>query len=145
MCDPLSVVASVLTVAGVAAKTCEGLHKALRRFGEAPKDLQHHIAAIQALQSTFAGIAALEKDVPDATLFFTLEFKARLQACMLDLQAMEGLIKSFHSQLGEGRARRMWAKVRWSSVDQQQTLKSHLNRIESYHTTFSLDLLLLNM
>jgi Fungal N-terminal domain of STAND proteins len=144
MCEPLSIAASVLAVAGFAANSCECLYKTLRLLSEAPKDLQHHLTAVQALRSTFAGIAALEKEVPVAELI-TPEIKARLHACMLDLQAIERLAKSFHAQLEEGRVRRTWAKMRWSSLDQRRTLKSHLSRIESYHMNFSLDLLLINM
>ena len=144
MCDPLSVATSVLAVAGFAVKSCECLYKTLTLFSDAPNDLRHHVSAIHALQSTFTGIVALEKDAPNAALI-TPEFKARLQACMLDLQAMEKLAKSFHAQLEEGRARRTWAKMRWSSTHQRQTLERHLSRIESYHMSFSLDLLLLNM
>lgn len=144
MCEPLSVAASVVAVAGFAAKSCECLYKTLRRFSEAPKDLRNHITAVQALQSTFAGIAALENDASIAELI-TPEFKARLHACVLDLRAIERLAKSFHAQLEEGRARRTWAKLRWSLPNQRQTLKTHLSRIESYHMNFSLDLLLLDM
>lgn len=144
MCDPLSVTASVLAVAGFAAKSCECLYTSLRLFSEAPHDLQHHVTALQALHSTFSGIVALENHAPNAALI-SPELKARLHACMLDLQTMEKLAMAFHAQLEEGRVRRTWAKVRWSSADQRQTLKSHLRRIESYHRSFSLDLLLLNM
>ena len=144
MCDPLSTTASILTVAGFAAKSCECIYNALKLFSDAPKDLQHHINAVQSLQSILADIAALEKDLPNSAII-TPDLKARLQACTLDLQAVETLAKSFHSRLGEGRARRTWAKIRWSSMDQRQALKRHLGRIESYHRTFSLELLLLNM
>lgn len=144
MCEPLSAAASILAVAEVAAKSCECLYNALRLFSEAPKDLQHHINAVQALQSILADIAALEKDLPNAALI-TPDFKARLQVCMLDLQAVERLARSFYAQLEQGRARRTWAKMRWASADQRQAMKRYLSRIESYCKTFSLDLLLLNM
>ncbi|KAF7502385.1 hypothetical protein GJ744_005963 [Endocarpon pusillum] len=124
--------------------SCECLYTTLKLISEAPKDLQHHITALQALQSTFVGIAALEKDARIAALI-TPEFKARLHACMIDLHAMERLAKSFHTQFEEGRTRRTWARIRWSSPDQRQKLKSQLSRIESYYTNFSLDLLLLNI
>ena len=144
MGEPFSVIVSALTIAETAAKSCEVLYKSLRRFSEAPKDIQHHVAALRALQSTFAGISALEQEEAHIALI-TPEFKARLEACMLDLQSMEKTAKSFDAQLEEGRLRRTWTKIRWSSLDQRQTFKSHLSRIESYHTTFSLELLLLNM
>ena len=143
MGEPLSAIASVLAVATFAAQSCNCLYKILRSFSEAPKELQHHITALQALHSTLVGIAALENDVPDPALF-TQEFKARLQGCMLDLQTMERLASPFHKQLEEGLARRTWAKIRWSSPDHRQRLRTCLSRIESYQTTLSLDFLLLN-
>lgn len=111
MFDPLSVTASILAVAGLTATSCEFLYQTLARFSDAPKGLQHHLAAIQALQSTFAGIANLENDAPSAALR-TPEFNARLHACMLDLRAMERLVGSSHAQLKEGKTRRTWARIR---------------------------------
>ena len=144
MCDPLSVTASALAVLTFAAQSCECVCKLLGSFSSAPKDLQHHIASLRALQSTFAGIAELEQSLPDGALI-TPEFKSRLQHCILDLQAMERLATPLCAQLEEGKARRAWARIRWSSADQRQKMKRHLSRIESYHRTFSLDLLLLSV
>ena len=141
--DPLSAIASVLAVAGLATTSCEFLCKALRLFSEAEEDLHHHITAVQALQSILAGIAALEEDTPNAGMI-TPEFNARLRACLSDLQGMEKLAKSFYAQIEEGRARRAWAKLRWSSAAQRHKLKRHLRRIDSYHMSLSTDLLLLN-
>ena len=141
--DPLSAIASVLTVAGLATTSCECLCKALRLFSEAPEDLHDHIAAVQELQSTLAGIAALEVNTPNAGII-TPEFNARLRACMHDLQAMEKLAKLFHAQIEKGRARKAWAKLRWSSEDQRHKRKRYWRRIDSYRMSFSMDLLLLN-
>lgn len=110
---------------------------------EAPEDIVHQISTIEALQSIFAGISALEAIAPGAALI-TPQFRVQLEACTRELQTMERLIKSFHANIEKGRARRTWAKIRWSSPDQRETLKKYLRRIESYHRAFSLDLLLLN-
>lgn len=145
MCDPLSVTSSVLAVVGFAAKSCECLCQTLRRYSEAPEDLQRHLTAVQALKSTFDDIARLNKDAP-VGIPLTLEFTDRLRACILDLQAIEELAQSFHAQLKQTKAhRRIWARLRLSLLDQKHILKSHLSRIESYHRTFLLDLLVLNM
>lgn len=144
MCDPLSITASVLAVVGFAAQSCGCLCHFLRSISEVSEDVQHHVATLQALQETFAGIAALEKDVPICTLIQPA-FKARLEECMIDLQDMERFIKPFHMQLKEGRGRRMWTRFRWFSTSQQHRLQRYFARIEIYHTNFSLDLLLLNM
>ncbi|KAG8530277.1 uncharacterized protein KY384_004778 [Bacidia gigantensis] len=110
MGEPLSALASVLAIAAFAAHSCECLHKTLRLVSEAPKEIQHHITAVRALQSTLAGIARLDDDVKDPALI-TEEFKARLQECMLDLRGMERLTSPLHAQLEEGKARRAWAKL----------------------------------
>ena len=144
MADPLGVAASVITVAGLATSSCQQLYKALHRFSEAPKDLQGHLATLKALHSTFAIIQGLEqRSLPPEML--SPEFRKRLRECLLDLQAMENLTQSFDSQMGQGRRRRALACVRLSLGDKRQMLKNHLNRLQSYHQSFSLDLLLLNM
>lgn len=144
MCDPLSATASVITVAGVAAQTCEYLYKTVRCLSDAPKEVRRHVVALQALQSTLTGIAALEKDIPNPGIF-TEEFKIRLRECISDLQAMEQHAKPFQQQFDEGTARRTWAKVRWSSVDHKYRLKKYLARIESHYAILSLGLSLLHM
>ena len=143
MGDPFSVAVSVLSVTEVAASCCGYIYKTLRSFMEAPEDIVHQISTIEALQSIFAGISALEAIAPGAALI-TPQFRVQLEACTRELQTMERLIKSFHANIEKGRARRTWAKIRWSSPDQRETLKKYLRRIESYHRAFSLDLLLLN-
>lgn len=143
MCDPLSVTASTLTVVGFAAQSCQLLSNFFYSFYDAPKDLQHHIAALHALRSTFAGIATLEKEIPD-TSCFTPDFCVRLRDCILDFQVTERRLKSLCTHLEEGSVRRIWTRVKWSSIDQTK-IKKFLARVESYHATFSLDLLLLNM
>lgn len=144
MGDPLSVVASVLTVAGVAVTACECLHKKIRRIAEAPKEIEHHLAAVQALHSVFTGISTIARDIPDF-IEAVPGIQVRIHACIHDLEKAEAFFDACNKRLEHGKARRAWGKIRWSSTDDQQTLKSHISRIESYYMTFSLDLLLLNM
>ena len=64
---------------------------------------------------------------------------------MLDLQDMKRLVEQFHTQFKEGRGRRLLIKLKWFSTAQQHRLQRYFARIEIDHTTFSLDLLLLNV
>ena len=144
MADPLSVAASVIAVAGLATSSCQYLYETLHRFVEAPNDLLRHLNMIRALQSTFAVIAGLETRALPVEML-SPEFRKRLHDCLVDLQAMETLAQSIHSRMGQGTRRRTLARVRLSLGDQRQTLKSHLDRIQSYQQGFSLDLLLFNM
>lgn len=145
MGDPLSGTASILAVLDVAAHSCGYLYTLVRSYSEASDDLRHYAITLQALQSSFRGISLLENEDFDPT-FFTPEFQTRMQDCILDLQALERLIKPTQTKCeAEGVTKRVWARIRWASVDQKARLKRCLDRIERHRTTFSLDLLLLNV
>lgn len=145
MGDPLSATASILAVIDLAAHSCGSLYHFVRSYAEASDDLRHYAITLQALQSSFRGISLLESEAFDPT-FFTPEFQTRMQDCILDLQALERLIKPTRTRCeAEGVTKRVWTRIRWASVDQKAKLRRCLERIERHRTTFSLDLLLLNM
>ena len=144
MTDPLSGTASILAVVNFASQTCGCLYDVIRSYSEACEDLRHYAVTLEALQTSFIGISALESDVLDPD-FFTQEFKSRIQESMLDLQALEKLIKPIRTKCEENGVGRIWARLRWASPDQKTKLQRCLERIERHRTTFALDLLLLNM
>lgn len=143
MADILSVTGSVIAVLGLAVQSCEVLCKFLRSFHEAAGDLEHHIATLQALKSTFARITDLERDFTNHD-WVGQPLSSRLQECLLELKAMEEFVKPLHHELLNGRARRVWMKTKWAGANQKQRIERFMARIESYYMTFSLDLLLIN-
>lgn len=144
MCDPLSVTASVIAIAGCAAQVCRCLSQSLSRYSEAPKGIQHYLAAVNALQVLFEGIEKLEKDTTLAALL-TLKFSTRLQSCLLDLEMMETLATELQAQLDCQGFKRKWNLARLAFGPKRLVLENHLRRIKTYHRAFSLDLLLLNV
>ena len=143
MADVISVTGSVLGLLGLAVKSCEALCKFFRSFKEAAEDLEHHIAALQALKSTFARISDLERDFTNLDCV-SKPLSSRLRECVVDLKAIEDFVKPLHSQLLNGKTRRAWMKTKWAGMNQNERLEKYMARIESYHMTFSLDLLLIN-
>lgn len=143
MCDPFSVTASVLTVISAATQTCETLAKFFRSFRDASKDIEHYLSTLQALQSTLASIAQLEKETSSQHLI-TKELQGRLAKCGVHLQAIENLVRLFYDKLGTSRADNLWVKMKWSTTLQRQKIEKHMARVESHCMMFSLDLLLLN-
>jgi len=142
MCDPLSVTASVITVAALAVKACESLKHATVRFSQVSKDVNRHMAFIQALQTTLAGIATL--NAPQLASIVMPNFHDQLHDCLLDLQAMEKIVSSVATRLEDSQRNRTVARIRWTIGDQRRVLDDHLSRIEAYYQSFSLDLLVLN-
>ncbi|KAG8527903.1 uncharacterized protein KY384_006819 [Bacidia gigantensis] len=144
MCDPLSAVGSVLALAGFAGESCDHLCKYFRSYSEASEDIRHHISSLQALQTTFTSIAAIEKDLPKGFII-PPRFGARLQECASDLAATDKFIAFSQTRLQNRKIQRTWAKLRWASPDQKHKLQTMLGRIEAHHRNFSLDLLVLNI
>ena len=145
MADPLSLIASVIAVAEFTAKSCECLYKTAKRFSEADDELKDHVAVVRSLCAIFSNIATLRKKYPNVDSLLSDDFDIRLQTCLQELQSMTNYAQSFIAQLEKGRARRTWAKVRWSSVDHRQRMGKQLDRIELHCRTFTLDLVMLNV
>lgn len=143
MGDPLSATGSIIAVFALAAQSCEVLCKFIRSFNEATEDLEHHIATLQALKSTFARISELEQDSTNSEWVRQL-LSSRLQECLLELKAMEEFVKPLYDELRNGKARRTWIKTKWAGANQKQKVERFMARIESYYMTFSLELLLIN-
>ena len=144
MPDPLSIAAGITAIATLAAQSCSHLYSFLKAFTETSDELEHHLLTIQALRSTFASISRLEQENAN-DLLTSSAFRARLQKCTQDLLAFEKLVEPFQQRLNEGTLRRNWAKLKWSSIEQRQNVKKYLARFDSYQTTLTMDLLLLDM
>ena len=144
MGDPLSSTASILAFVNLAAQSSGYLYTFFQSFSKASEDLRHHANTLEALQSSFLSILALRHEKLDPTIFAP-GFQSRVQECMLDLQALEGLIKSTQMRCERNSVGSIWARLRWASVDQKARVKRYLERIERHRDTFSLDLMLVNM
>lgn len=145
MGDPLSAISGVLAIAGFAAQSCECLYKHIKCFTGADGDLKDHLGTIASLQAVFSGIATLKEDHPNLECQFSPDFGSRLQSCLSELNDIETCLQSHKASFEQGRARRAWARARWSAVDSRQKVQRQLSRIEQHYKTFSLDLALLNM
>lgn len=140
--DPVSMTANTVAIVGFAGQSGRLLYEFLRTLSDAPKEIQQHIATLKALSSTFAGIQTLGQHMP-AELAWSSGFRARLSECIEDFQAAEIKMKKLNEHLEKGHLRRTWARLKWSSSDNY--LRSFFTRVQTYHTTFSLDLLTLHM
>jgi hypothetical protein len=66
-----------------------------------------------------------------------------LSNCMADFRVMESRLRRLNGHLEKGGLRRTWARLKWSSTDHY--LHRFFTRVQTYHVTFSLDLLTLHM
>lgn len=143
MGDPLSAVGSVIAIFGLALQSCEVSYKFFRSFQEANEDIEHYTVTIEALKSTLTNMSNLEKNFANDELV-ALDFEGRLKGCLLNLKAMEEVIKPRRSGLQRGKARRTWNQVRWAGTYQKQRIERYMSRIQLYHMSFTQDLMLIN-
>lgn len=143
MGDPLSAVGSILAICSLALQSCEVSCKFFRGFQEANEDVENYMVTIEALKSTLTKVSNLEKDLADEG-FLDLNFERRLKGCLLNLKAIENVIKPISSALHSGKARRTWNQMRWVGTYQKQRIERYMSRIQLYHMSFTQDLVLVN-
>lgn len=143
MGDPLSVTASTIAIISFAGGSCQFLLDFFRTVSGAPKDIQHHVVDLRALRSTFAAIETLGNEIALEKLL-PQEFHNRLKECMNDIQAIEMKVRKANENLERGKSRRTWAKLKWSS-SADHWLSRFFTRVQTYHVTIGLDLLVLQM
>ena len=142
MADPLSLTASTIAVIGIACQSSKLLLDFFRTVSDAPTEIQHHIASLHALSSTFMGIQALGQQMPPEYTW-SPEFEGRLKNCVADFQGMLLKMEKLCGHLEKGRIHKTWARLKWSFKDQY--LENAFTKVQTYYITFSLELLTMHM
>ena len=143
MSDPLSATASTIAVISFAGASCQFLFDFIRTVSGAPKDIQHHVVSLRALRSTFATIETLIKEIALEKLL-SREFHNRLNECMEDIRVIETRVRKANEDLKRSKSHRTWTRLKWS-LSADHWLSKFFVRVQTYHTIFCLDLLVLQM
>jgi hypothetical protein len=146
MADPLSVTANIVAVLGFSIQSCNYLVDFFKRVADAPAEVEHNVVWLQALHSTFSELHALSQDARfrDAHVELTSGFNARLEDCKADLAEMKSRVRRVGQDLKADRIRQTWTKVRYSFTA-EQWLTKFSRRLQTYQTTFTLDLMMIQM
>jgi len=146
MADPLSLSANILAVLSFSLQSCNYLVNFFERIADAPTEVQHNIIWLQALYSTFSELQALGRDVHlrDAEIELPSGFYNRLEDCKADLLEMQTRVCRVGQNLKAGRLLHTWAKVKYSFAGDQWLTKLS-RRLQTYQTTFTLDLITIQM
>lgn len=139
MPDPLSTTASVFAVIGFAAGLSGVLYRFVSSIRDAPKEISHLTAELEALSGTFASIEAISRDLPSRNAL-SVEFLGRLRSCMAEFEDLERSVRKLERYLKQNP---VMAKVRWPYGEPSAVQFSR--RLRSYHVTFSLALTALQM
>jgi hypothetical protein len=146
MVDPLSAAANIFAVLGFSIQSCSYLVSFFHRFADAPVEVQHNTVWLQALLSTFSDLYALDNDARfrNGQVQLPAAFKTQLEACNNDLMEMESRVRRISRNLKAGRLIQTWTKVKYAFAGDQWLIKFS-RRLQTYQTTFTLDLMTIQM
>lgn len=141
--DPFSAAASALSTAGLLGQSCLFISNLLRDISDAPADIEHHQAALEALNAGLRRIDLLRSE-NKSVIELTPEFSALLCAWLKDFEIAEAKLRVVCKKVAKGRGTRTWTKMKWSlSLD--HWLASFLRRVQGYHSIFTTELMVILM
>lgn len=149
MADPLSSLASVITIAGSATDSIRVLVTFLRRFHNAPAQVQQWLTMLESLRSTLSSLQQCGRNL-DPRYQFSSHFQQRLLGCVIQLQFCTSEVARFDAKLAKAssneknkwdhKARRSWERAKWAIVGDQK-IKKVMKMMNMYHFEFVMELL----
>lgn len=146
MADPFSITANIVAVLGFSIQSCNYLVNFFKRIADAPAEVEHNVVWLKALHSTFSQLHTLGKDASlhDTQVELPSGFNTRLEDCKADLLEVESRVRRISQNLKAGRIQQTWTKVKFSFTA-EQWLAKFSRRLQTYQTTFTLDLMMIQM
>ena len=153
MADPLSSLASVLTLVECTAESTKFLLKFFRQFNGAPAQIHQWLEMLESLHFTLSSLLGCSADL-DPRYHFPQRFRQRLVGCLTRLQACVDeisktdahfVVNASHTESKwDGKARRSWERVKWVAIGSHR-MKKLVDIIKLYHFEFSMELFKLLM
>ena len=146
MADPFSAAANVITILGVAARSCHYLFELITKVADAPDDVQQTLEWLHALHSTFCELEKLASDAVFRDVFLDVPqgFTSRLQRSVADLAGMERRLHKVVDKLKKRGLVHAWARTKFA-LDGDRWMKKFYERLQMYQATFTLDLMNLQL
>ena len=149
MSDPLSSLASVITIVGCATESIKVVVKLVRGFSNAPAEVHQWLTMLESLQSTLSSLQQGGRNLnPEHQ--FPLRLQQRLVSCVAQLQLCTKDIAradaSMEKTSSNGKrkwdtsTRKSWEKAKWAVVGDSK-MKKIMKTIHFYHFEFVMELL----
>ena len=149
MPDPLSSVASVITLVGGAADSIKVLVTFCREFHNAPAEVHEWLTMLEALRLTLSNLEQCGRNL-GSRYHFSSTFHQRLLTCVEQLQNCVGEIAQVDATLVKANAnskrkwthnaKRSWVRAKWT-ITRDQQMKRVMSSMQLYHFEFGVELL----
>ena len=147
MADPISPVASVVTVAGCAIESAKFLYGVLNKFSKASAEIHQSLKTLQALHNTLVGLQQCSASLYPRYVF-PPRFCQRLAECQSYLNIWEHHICEIDSEFSQkasskrfwdGKAKRTWERFKWIAF-RGRDMEKFMENMKTYESEFSLEL-----
>ena len=149
MSEPLSSLASIITIAGSATDTVEKLLTFFHRFHNAPARVRQWLTMLEALHSTLSSLQQCGRNL-GPRYQFSSHFQQRLLSCVNQLQICTSEVARIDAELVKAssngntkwdhKARRSWERAKWAMVGDHK-MKKVMGTMNMYHFEFVMELL----
>lgn len=150
MADPLSSLASVITVAGSATESIKVLLTIFRQFRNAPAEVHQWLTMLESLHSTLCSLQQCGRNL-DSIYHFPSHFRQRLLSCITQLHICSEKIARIDAELTTAncdgkirwayKARRAWKRTEWAIIGDQK-LNKMMRIMDLYQFEFMMELLM---
>ena len=149
MSEPISSLASVITIAGSATESVTALLIFFRRFRNAPTQVHHWLTMLESLHSTLSSLQQCGRNL-DPRYRFSSHFQQRLLSCVTQLQLCASEVARIDAKLvkvnsdgkkkWDHKARRSWERAKWATIGDHKMSKV-MKIMNMYHFEFVMELL----
>ncbi len=142
--DPFSTVAGVLALLDAVCKSSKFIHVFFRGIVDGPSIVHGHCVLLEVLQNKFLQlqeICALAEPQDN----HVLRLSTNLSLCLKDLNIAESRIATVNCNMKSGKSRRTRAIVRWAVFKGDPWVDRFFDRVKIWQSTFTCDLIQLQM
>jgi hypothetical protein len=132
--DPISTVASVVTLLGAAGGSCKFFYEFIYDIIEAPVEIRACNTRLESLDCTLSTLLQIYSSLPQDTPVDTILI-IRIQEFLDETKAVQGRVGAISSWTSLGRGQRMRARCRWLATDRR--LQKFFASLEQWNTVFS--------
>jgi len=132
--DPVSAVASVLTLLVAAESSCKFIYEFVHNIVEAPVEIQAHITKLESLDRTLSTLLQIYSSLPHDTPVDTILI-SRIKDFLGELKIVQQKIGANNSWESLGRGQRIRARCKWLSSD--RWLQKFFASLEQWNIIFS--------
>lgn len=153
MADPLSPLASVITIAGSASESVRVFLTFLHQFRNAPAQVRQWLIMLESLRSTLSDLQQCGRNL-ESRHRFSSHFRQRLVSCVAQLQVCTSEVTRIDAEIAKAnahgpikwdrKARRAWERAKWAFFGDHKINKV-MRILDLYHFEFAMELLKMQM